>query len=51
LPLVAAITAPDALGSTSWAFVLPYMTILAITALGQMLVVACTPASTSRLRA
>jgi ribose transport system permease protein len=39
LAAVAAITAPDALGSTSWAFVLPYMTILAITALGQMLVV------------
>ncbi len=39
LATVAAIIAPDALKSTSWAFVLPYMTILAITALGQMLVV------------
>ena len=39
LAAVAAIIAPDALQSTSWAFVLPYMTILAITALGQMLVV------------
>ena len=39
LALVAAIIAPDALQSTSWAFVLPYMTILAVAALGQMLVV------------
>ena len=39
LAIVAAIIAPDALGSTSWAFVLPYMTILAVAALGQMLVV------------
>jgi ribose transport system permease protein len=39
LALVAAIIAPDALQSTSWAFVLPYMTILAIAALGQMLVI------------
>jgi ribose transport system permease protein len=36
---VAAIIAPDALQSASWAFVLPYMTILAVAALGQMLVV------------
>jgi ribose transport system permease protein len=36
---VAAIIAPAALRSTSWAFVLPYMTILAIAALGQMLVI------------
>jgi ribose transport system permease protein len=39
LMLVAAIVAPDALHHTSWAYVLPYMTILAVTALGQMLVV------------
>jgi ribose transport system permease protein len=39
LVLVAAIIAPDALQHTSWAFVLPYMTILAVAALGQMLVV------------
>jgi ribose transport system permease protein len=39
LAVVAAIIAPDALQSTSWAFVLPYMTILALAALGQMLVV------------
>src|SRR3954453_21457925 len=39
LLVVASIIAPDALQSTSWAFVLPYMTILAVTALGQMLVV------------
>jgi len=39
LVIVAAIIAPDALQSTSWAFVLPYMTILAVAALGQMLVV------------
>jgi ribose transport system permease protein len=36
---VAALIAPEALQSTSWAFVLPYMTILAVAALGQMLVV------------
>jgi ribose transport system permease protein len=35
----AAIIAPATLQSTSWAFVLPYMTILAVAALGQMLVV------------
>ena len=39
LMLVASIIAPAALQSTSWAFVLPYMTVLAIAALGQMLVV------------
>jgi ribose transport system permease protein len=39
LAIVAAIIAPDALQSTSWAFVLPYMTILALAALGQMLVI------------
>jgi ribose transport system permease protein len=39
LALIAAIIAPDALQHTSWAFVLPYMTILAVAALGQMLVV------------
>jgi ribose transport system permease protein len=39
LAIVAAFIAPDALQKTSWAFVLPYMTILAIAALGQMLVV------------
>ena len=39
LAIVAAIIAPEALQHTSWAFVLPYMTILAVAALGQMLVV------------
>ena len=39
LVIVAAIIAPNAIKSTSWAFVLPYMTILAIAALGQMLVI------------
>lgn len=39
LVVVAAIIAPDALQSASWAFVLPYMTILAVAALGQMLVI------------
>jgi ribose transport system permease protein len=39
LAVVAAIIAPDALQNTSWAFVLPYMTILAVAALGQMLVI------------
>jgi len=37
--IVAAIVAPRTLQNTSWAYILPYMTILAITALGQMLVV------------
>lgn len=36
---VAAVIAPNAIKSTSWAFVLPYMTVLAIAALGQMLVI------------
>jgi ribose transport system permease protein len=39
LVLVAANIASAALQNTSWAFVLPYMTVLAIAALGQMLVV------------
>jgi ribose transport system permease protein len=39
LAVVASIAAPDALGRTSWSFVLPSMTVLAIAALGQMLVV------------
>ena len=39
LAIVAAIIAPEALHHTSWAYVLPYMTVLAIAALGQMLVV------------
>ena len=39
LAIVAAVRAPDALGNTSWSYVLPYATILAIAALGQMLVV------------
>ena len=39
LVVIAAIFAPEALQGPSWAFVLPYMTILAVAALGQMLVV------------
>ena len=39
LMIVAAIIAPAALQHTNWAFVLPYLTILAIASLGQMLVV------------
>src|SRR5438128_11440467 len=39
LAIVAAIIAPSTLQNTSWAFVLPYMTILAVAALGQMLVI------------
>jgi ribose transport system permease protein len=39
LVVVAAIIAPRALQNTSWAYVLPYMTVLAVAALGQMLVV------------
>jgi ribose transport system permease protein len=39
LVVVAAIIAPRTIQNTSWAYVLPYMTILAIAALGQMLVV------------
>ena len=37
--VVASIVAPDALGNTSWSFVLPDATVLAVAALGQMLVV------------
>ena len=39
LVVIAAIAAPDALGHTSWSYVLPYATVLAIASLGQMLVV------------
>jgi len=39
LVVVAAIVAPDALGNTSWSFVLPSATVLALAAVGQMLVV------------
>ncbi|HUK95696.1 MAG TPA: ABC transporter permease [Gaiellaceae bacterium] len=39
LVIVAAFIAPSALQNTSWAFVLPYMTVLAVAALGQMLVI------------
>ena len=39
LAIIAALIAPAALGNASWAFVLPYMTILAVAALGQMLVI------------
>ena len=39
LAIVAAIIAPAALQHTAWAYVLPYMTILAVAALGQMLVI------------
>lgn len=39
LAVVASIVAPDALGNTSWSFVLPYTTVLAIASLGQMLVI------------
>jgi ribose transport system permease protein len=39
LAVIAAFAAPDALGNTSWSYVLPYATVLAIAALGQMLVV------------
>jgi ribose transport system permease protein len=39
LAAVAAVIAPNALRSTSWGFVLPYMTVLAIASVGQMLVV------------
>lgn len=39
LIVVAAIIAPRTIQNTSWAYVLPYMTILAIAALGQMLVI------------
>jgi ribose transport system permease protein len=36
---IAALFAPSTLENTSWSYILPYMTILAIAALGQMLVV------------
>jgi ribose transport system permease protein len=39
LLVVAAIIAPRTLQNTSWAYILPYMTVLAVAALGQMLVV------------
>src|SRR4026208_720 len=39
LLLGAKIIAPAALESASWSFVLPYMTVLAVAALGQMLVI------------
>ena len=39
LLVIAAIAAPDALGRTSFSYVLPYATVLAIASLGQMLVV------------
>jgi ribose transport system permease protein len=39
LVIVAAVIAPNAIKSTSWAFVLPFTTVLAIAALGQMLVI------------
>jgi ribose transport system permease protein len=39
LVIVSAAIAPNAIKSTSWAFVLPFMTVLAIAALGQMLVI------------
>jgi ribose transport system permease protein len=39
LLLIAAIIAPEALQSTSWSFVLPYMAVLAVAAVGQMLVI------------
>src|SRR5262245_40130679 len=39
LVIVSALIAPRAIQSTSWAYILPYMTILAIAALGQMLVI------------
>src|SRR5262245_63736289 len=39
LLVVAALFAPSTLENASWSYILPYMTILAIAALGQMLVV------------
>ena len=39
LLVIAALFAPSTLENTSWSYILPYMTILAIAALGQMLVV------------
>ena len=37
--VIAAVAAPAALGHTSWSYILPYATVLAIASLGQMLVV------------
>jgi ribose transport system permease protein len=39
LAIVASFEAPSAFGHTSWSYVLPYTTVLAVAALGQMLVV------------
>jgi len=39
LAIVAFIVVPDALGSTAWSYVLPYTAVLAVAALGQMLVI------------
>jgi ribose transport system permease protein len=39
LLVIAALFAPSTLENTSWSYILPYMTILAIAALGQMLVI------------
>jgi ribose transport system permease protein len=39
LGIVAAFEAPSAFGNTSWSYILPYTTVLAVAALGQMLVV------------
>jgi len=39
LLIVSAIIAPDALKNASWSYVLPYMTILALAGIGEMLVV------------
>src|SRR5918912_1907530 len=39
LVVVAKIIAPESLQNTSWSFVLPYTTVLAVAALGQMLVI------------
>ena len=39
LLVIAALFAPSTLENTSWSYILPFMTILAIAALGQMLVV------------
>jgi ribose transport system permease protein len=36
---IAALFAPSTLDNTSWSYILPYMTILAVAALGQMLVI------------
>jgi ribose transport system permease protein len=39
LLVIAALFAPTTLANTSWSYILPYMTILALAALGQMLVI------------